>query len=178
MAEDIGVGLFGIGAAAVAGAAIGAQATAAALRVQYEDLKSYQILVNDLLTKLKESPADDGRLADGTLPAGALGKNFTQAEKLYKAYGTVHTELQKLSKGLAVQIEALGIAIQSASGGYSQVDEDTKRRMAFLAKQAHEQYVPKRDPYADKTADGGQPAAPNAPAVPQPNGKQKGAPLA
>ncbi|WP_405941766.1 hypothetical protein [Streptomyces sp. NBC_00207] len=163
MADDNGVGAvqaaLALGLAgpmgAIAGAAYGA--TAAALRVQYDDLKSYQGLVDGLLTKLQESSAHHGKLADGTLPTSALGKGFAQAEKLYNAYTTVHTELQNLSKGLAVQIEALGIAIQSAGGGYSEVDEETKRRMALLAKQAHDQYVKDRDPYAAKKVDGGQP---------------------
>ncbi|MFD9370157.1 hypothetical protein ACFWA6_21015 [Streptomyces sp. NPDC060020] len=160
MADDNGAGAvqaalaLGLGGpmGAVAGAAYAA--TAAALRVQYDELKDYQKMVDGLLTTLKESPAHHGKLADGTLPTAALGKGFAQAEKLYKAYNTVHTELQNLSKGLAVQIEALGIAIKSAGGGYSEVDEETKRRMALLAKQAHEQYVAKRDPYAKKTDDG------------------------
>ncbi|KJK48270.1 hypothetical protein UK14_18895 [Streptomyces sp. NRRL F-4428] len=147
-----------------------AQAKAATLQVEYNDLKDYQKLVDGLLTKLQESPAHHGKLADGTLPAGVLGTGFPAAEKLNKSYNTVHSELQKLSKGLAVQIEALGIAIQSAGKGYSEVDAETKRRMALLAKQAHEQYVPKRDPYAEKTADGSQPA----PNTPQPNGTRKG----
>ncbi|WP_374774222.1 hypothetical protein OG756_15685 [Streptomyces sp. NBC_01310] len=157
MAEDNGSGLAGIGTAMGAtSAAIAAQATAqaaAALRIQYEDLKGYKNLVDGLLTTLQESPAHHGKIADGTLPTGALGKGFAEAENLYKAYNTVHSELQKLSKGLAAQIEGLGIAIQSAGGGYAEVDEEAKRRMALIAKQAHEDYVPKRDPYADKTAD-------------------------
>ncbi|MFG2977070.1 hypothetical protein ACGFYY_29295 [Streptomyces sp. NPDC048331] len=154
---------------AIAGAAYGA--TAAALRVQYDELKDYQKLVDGLLTTLRESSAHHGKLADGTLPTSALGKGFAQAGKLYTAYNTVHTELQNLSKSLAVQIEALGIAIQSANGGYSEVDEETKRRMGLLAKQAHDQYIEERDPYADKKADGGQPATPN---TPQPNATKKG----
>ncbi|MER6201056.1 hypothetical protein ABT234_27270 [Streptomyces sp. NPDC001586] len=160
MADDNGVAAVQAGLAVgmagplgvFAGVAFGA--TAAALRVQYDELKTYQSLVEGLLTTLKESPAHHGKLAEDTLPTSALGKGFAQAEKLYKAYNTVHTELQNLSKGLAGQIEALGIAIQSAGGGYSEVDEETKRRMGLLAKQARDQYVPKRDPYAGKMADG------------------------
>ncbi|MBT2480990.1 hypothetical protein [Streptomyces sp. ISL-94] len=180
MAEDNGASLVGaslaLGLAGPMGALAGAVygAAAAALKVQYDDLKAYQKLVDGLLTTLQDSPAHHGKLADGTLPKGALGKDFTQAEKLYNAYTTVHTELQKLSKGLAVQIEALGIAIQSAGGGYSEVDEETKRRMALLAKQAHDLYIPKLDPYADKMADGGQSAAPN---TSQPKGTKKGGAL-
>ncbi|MFG2993134.1 hypothetical protein ACGFZK_28190 [Streptomyces sp. NPDC048257] len=160
MAEDNGSVLAGLGATMGAtSAAVAAQA--AALRIQYDDLKDYKNLVDGLLTELQESPAHHGKLADGTMPAGALGKDFPAAEKLYKSYNTVHSELQKLSKALGVQIEALGIAVQSAGKGYSGVDEETKRRMALLAKQAHDQYERKRDPNADKKADGGQPAKPN-----------------
>ncbi|MFJ4864929.1 MULTISPECIES: hypothetical protein [unclassified Streptomyces] len=170
MAEDNGVGLIGVditaGVAAGIAAQAAAQGAAAALRIQYDDLKDYKNLVDGLLTKLQESPAHHGKLADGTIPAGVLGTGFPAAEKLNTAYKKVHSELQKLSKGLAVQIEALGIAVQSAGKGYSGVDEETKRRMAALAKQAHDQYVEKRDPYAVKPAEGSQP---------EPNGKKKGA---
>ncbi|MFF4008413.1 hypothetical protein [Streptomyces sp. NPDC001717] len=173
MAEDNGLDLFGVGVAASLAGNIAAQAAAqgaaAALRIQYDDLKNYQKLVNDLLTKLDGSSAQHGRLADGKLPAAALG-DFTEAKKLYSSYNTVHTELEKLSKGLAVLIEAMGIAVQSAGKGIAEADEETKRRMAVLAKQAHDQYVRERDPYADKTAVGA-PATPNSP---QPNGTKKG----
>ncbi|MFD5881399.1 hypothetical protein [Streptomyces yangpuensis] len=176
MAEDNGgilaVGLSGDVAASIRAQA-DAQARAAALRVEYDDLKGYKALVDGLLTKLQESPAHHGKLADGTMPAGVLGTGFPAAEKLNNSYKTVHSELQKLSKGLAVQIEALGIAVQSAGKGYSEVDEETKRRMALLAKQAHDQYVADRDPYADKTSQGPQPA----PNTPQSNGTKKGGSL-
>ncbi|MFE0578252.1 hypothetical protein [Streptomyces sp. NPDC058874] len=174
MAEDNGGILAMVSSGDVAAsirAQAEAQARAAALQVQYDDLKDYQKLVDGLLTKLQESPAHHGKLADGTLPTGALGTGFPAADKLNKSYITVHSELQKLSKGLAVQIEALGIAVQWAGKGYSEVDEETKRRMALLAKQAHDQYVPKRDPYAEKPAESPQPES-NAP---QPNGTRKGA---
>ncbi|MFJ6782289.1 hypothetical protein [Streptomyces yangpuensis] len=161
MAEDNGgilaVGLSGDVAASIRAQA-DAQARAAALRVEYDDLKGYKSLVDGLLTSLQESPAHHGKLADGTLPNGALGTGFPEADKLYEAYKTVHSELQKLSKGLAAQIEGLGIAVQSASGGYAVVDEEQKRRMVVIAKQAQDQYVEDRDPYAKK-ADSPQPNA-------------------
>ncbi|MET9573059.1 hypothetical protein [Streptomyces virginiae] len=169
MAEDNGgvlaLGLSGDVAASIRAQA-DAQARAAALRVEYDDLKGYKTLVDGLLTSLQESPAHHGKLADDTLPAGALGTGFPEADKLYEAYKTVHTELQKLSKGLAEQIEGLGIAVQSANGGYAEVDEEQKRRMVVIAKQAHDHYVEDRDPYAEKKSDS-----------PQPNVTKKGAPL-
>ncbi|MFJ3636806.1 hypothetical protein [Streptomyces sp. NPDC090112] len=165
MAEDK-VGFLSVDLAGGLEASIRAQAAAqekaAALRVQYDDLSQYKKLVDGLLSTLQESPAHHGTLADGTLPTGALGKGFPQADKLYEAYKTVHAELQKLSKGLAGQIEALGIAVQSASGGYSEVDEEAKRRMVAIAKQAHTDYVAKRDPYAERTHGTPPPAQPDA----------------
>lgn len=153
MAEDNGgilaVGLSGDIAASIRAQA-DAQARAAALQIQYDDMKDYQKLVDGLLTKLQDSPAHHGTLADGTMPAGVLGTGFPAAEKLNKSYTTVHSELQKLSKGLAVQIEALGIAVQSAGKGYSEVDEETRRRMAVISKQARDEYVPERDPYTEE----------------------------
>ncbi|MER7735345.1 hypothetical protein ABTX80_31070 [Streptomyces erythrochromogenes] len=156
MAEDSG-GVLAVGLAGDVAASIRAQADAqsraAALQVEYDDMKAYQKLVDGLLTKLQESPAHHGTLADGTMPAGVLGTGFPAAEKLNKSYTTVHSELQKLSKALAVQIEALGIAVQSAGKGYSEVDEETRRRMAVISKQARDEYIPDRDPYAEKKGD-------------------------
>ncbi|WP_411102179.1 hypothetical protein [Streptomyces sp. cmx-4-9] len=165
MAADNGPGLLGQNL--TPGIADAVLAQAAALRVEYDSLKDYKVLVDDLLVSLEKSPADHGKLADGTLPQSALGTaDFTQAGTLHKSYNTVHSELQKLSKGLAGQIEALGIAIMSAGKGYDGVDEETKRRMLAIAKEAREQYVPERDPYAKKPD-----TTPNAPSV---NGTKKG----
>lgn len=158
MAVESEPGLFGQGLAP--GLADAVRAQAAALSVEYDTMKEYKALVDGLLTSLEDSQADHGKLAHGTLPPGALGTGFPEADALYKSYNTVHAELQKLSKGLAGQIEALGIAVMTAGKGFGEVDEDTKRRMAAIAKEAHENYVRKRDPYADKTAT--PPNSPNA----------------
>ncbi|MEV0414857.1 hypothetical protein AB0I68_29590 [Streptomyces sp. NPDC050448] len=155
MAEEKAPDLFGLGgintgmAAAIAAQAA-SQAAAAALKVEYDTLTEYQTMVKDLLDDLTGSHADHKKLADDTLPAGKLGTGFPEADALFKSYGTVITELQKLSKGLAEQIEALGIAILTAGKGYGGVDEDTQRRMVAIAKQAEAQYVPARDPYLEE----------------------------
>ncbi|MCX5607706.1 hypothetical protein OHB39_08970 [Streptomyces sp. NBC_00047] len=140
-------------------------AQAAALSVEYDTMKEYKNLVDGLLTSLEDSQADHGKLAHGTIPADALG-TFEEALDLHKAYNTVHSELQNLSKGLAGQIEALGIAILTAGKGFGGVDEETRRRMAAIAKEAHDSYVEKRDPYAGKTGEAPAPApTPNSPSV-------------
>ncbi|MFD7260877.1 hypothetical protein [Streptomyces sp. NPDC059874] len=127
-------------------------ASAKALSVQFDSLSEYKNMVDVLLEDLTGSHANHEKLADNTLPAGKLGKGFPEADALFKSYDTVITELQKLSKGLAGTIEALGIAILSAGKGYGAVDDDTKRRMAALAKEAEKEYVPERDPWVEEQA--------------------------
>ncbi|MEU3722626.1 DUF2563 family protein [Streptomyces sp. NPDC031705] len=144
MAVDNGPGLLGVNVAGGLAAAVAAQAKA--LEVEYESLTDYKNRVDALLKTLDGSEADAGKLAHGTLPAGTLGQGFAEADALFKAYTTVHSELQKLSEGLAVQIEALGIAILTAGKGYGGVDEETQARMRALIKRSKDDYVRDRDP--------------------------------
>ncbi|WP_284578805.1 hypothetical protein [Streptomyces sp. 2P-4] len=125
-------------------AAIRAQAKA--LEVDYETISGYKKVVDDLLTKLGNSEASDKKLAHTTLPEGTLGTGFAEAVDLFSAYTTVQQELQNLSKGLAGHIEALGLAIQTAGKGFATVDEETKYRLAAIAKQAKDAYREERDP--------------------------------
>ncbi|MCX5153219.1 hypothetical protein OG914_04220 [Streptomyces sp. NBC_00291] len=126
---------------------------AEALEIEYATLSEFKKLVDTQLEKLSGSSADAGRLESKTLPAGVLGKGFAEAELLFKSYNTVLTQLTTLSKGLADQIEGLGIAIRTAGKGYGGVDEDTKARMRAIAEQAKKAYVPERDPLANHKKD-------------------------
>lgn len=144
MTVDYGPGLLGRDF----GTGVASPARLHALEVEYESLTDYKKRVDGLLSKLDGSPASDKKLADGTLPAGSLGEGFTEAARLFTAYATVHTHLHALSKGLAGQIEALGIAIRTAGRDFGDVDDDTKRRMLAISKQADADYVPARDPLA------------------------------
>ncbi|MFE6848057.1 hypothetical protein [Streptomyces sp. NPDC057686] len=126
------------------------QQAAADLKIEHDTLSEYQKMVDDLLDDLTGSAADHKKLATNTLPAAKLGSGFPEADALFKSYTTVVSELEKLSKGLAAQIEALGIAILTAGKGFAGVDDDTRRRMATIAKQAEAEYVPERDPYVEE----------------------------
>jgi hypothetical protein len=114
-----------------------------ALTIEFETLSGYQDLVKTLLTRLE---SNDKHLAHGALPREALGQGFAEAGRLFTAYSNVHTQLQALSKGLADQIEALGIAILSAGKGYEGVDDDLKRKMIAIAERARKAFVPENDP--------------------------------
>lgn len=153
MTVDYGPGVlgrdFGVGVAS--------PATLGALQVEYESLTDYKKRVDGLLAKLDGSPASDKRLADGTLPETSLGEGFAEAKRLFTAYSNVHRQLLALSKGLADQIEGLGIAIRTSGRGFAGVDEDTKRRMLAISKQADANYVPERDPLAPPPPHGSAP---------------------
>ncbi|MEU7067143.1 DUF2563 family protein [Streptomyces sp. NPDC046161] len=140
------------GLAAVVGSANGVadaiMRQAKALEVEYETLNGFKKLVDAQLKKLSGSEADPDKLQDGTLPSGTLGTGFAEADALFKAYGTVHTQLTTLSKGLADQIEGLGIAILTGGKGFADVDEETRQRMLAIAQRAKEHYVAERDPSA------------------------------
>lgn len=144
MAVDYGPGVFGLDF----GVGVASPAALGALQIEYESLTDYKKRVDGLLAKLDGSPASDKKLADGTLPENSLGEGFAEAKRLFTAYSNVHTQLLALSKGLAEQIEGLGIAIQTAGRGFGDVDDDTKRRMLAISKQAEAHYVPERDPLA------------------------------
>ncbi|MFI8264823.1 hypothetical protein [Streptomyces sp. NPDC085665] len=152
MAEQAPDGLAGLGGLST-GLADAIMTQARALEVEFESMTNYKKLVDDLLKKLDGSGADQKKLAHVTLPDGALGKGFAEADALFKTYTTVHTQLQNLSAGLAGQIEALGIAIMTAGKGYGGVDEDTQARMRSIVAQAKKDYVAERDPLAKQQAD-------------------------
>ncbi|MFF3017443.1 DUF2563 family protein [Streptomyces sp. NPDC057939] len=134
------------GAGVAGGVADALTRQARALEVEYASMTGYRKLVDALLEELDGSEAADGRLAHGALARGALGGGFAEADSLFRAYSTVHTELRSLSRALAAQIEALGIAIRTAGKGYGDVDEDTRQRMRALVGQSKRDYVPDRDP--------------------------------
>lgn len=156
MAEDNGASQVAaaltLGLAGPVGAIAGAaySAASAALRVEFDSMSEYKRMVDGLLDELTGSDADHKKLADDKLPASKLGKGFAEVDALFKSYDTVITELQNLSKGLAGQIEALGIAVLTAGKGYGGVDEETKQRMAAIAREAHAAYVKDRDPWVEE----------------------------
>lgn len=164
--DNAGPGLLGVNVAGDVAAGLMAQARA--LEVEYDSLTDYKNRVDALLKTLDGSEADARKLAHGTLPAGTLGTGFAEADALFKAYETVHGELQKLSAGLAGQIEALGIAILTAGKGYGGVDEETQARMRALVKSSKDAYVPDRDPLVQQEREAQKHAQPSAPA-PTPN---------
>ncbi|MBX7551151.1 hypothetical protein K1Y78_24680 [Streptomyces sp. tea 10] len=113
----------GIGPIASAGAVMAQE-----LRVEAETLTTFKNRVNDLLTQLEKSKAAPQRIADGGLPAGRLG-NFDEADALHGAYTQVHSQLERLSKLLALQIEGLMVTVDASKSNYHNLDADVRDRL-------------------------------------------------
>ncbi|MET9696015.1 hypothetical protein ABZY31_03680 [Streptomyces sp. NPDC006529] len=149
MAEDVDKNVIammpGIGPAVLVANQVMIANQAPALFVEHESMTKYKQRVDALLEQLKDSPADHGKIADGTLGKTDLGHGFPEADGLYTAYNKVRGELETLSKALGVQIEALGIAVEASRVGYENIDDDIKQRMRKLNAEAQGWYDPKLD---------------------------------
>ncbi|MFS4094557.1 hypothetical protein [Streptomyces sp. AF1A] len=113
----------GIGSIAGVGAVMAQE-----LRVEAETLTTFKNRVNDLLTRLEKSKAAPHRIADGTLPSGRLG-DFDEAHALHGAYNQVHSQLERLSKMLALQIEGLMVTVDASKSNYHNLDADVRERL-------------------------------------------------
>lgn len=122
----------GIGAAAggLAASVLGAggASVAQAMRVEGETLTAFKRRVDTLLRDLEKSHAAPSKIAGGTLGAGRLGA-FDEADLLHSSYTHVHTQLENLSKMLALQIEALVVTVDASKTGYDNLDEDVRARL-------------------------------------------------
>ncbi|MCX4641780.1 DUF2563 family protein [Streptomyces sp. NBC_01446] len=123
-----GSGMFGVVGAVAAGATA---AAAKAMRVEGETLSKFKRRVDALLRDLEKSHAAPSKIATGTLGAGQLG-TFDEADSLHSSYTHVHTQLENLSKMLALQIEALVVTVDASKTGYDNLDEDVRARLSRI----------------------------------------------
>ncbi|WP_250405583.1 hypothetical protein [Streptomyces cellostaticus] len=139
----------GMGPIAGVGAAVAQQ-----LRVEGETLTTFKNRVDDLLTRLEKSKAAPHRIADGTLPAGRLG-NFDEADALHGAYTQVHSQLERLSRMLALQIEGLMVTVDASKADYRNLDDGVRDRLHRIRVEADKLAVDQARPGAEGHAGGG-----------------------
>ncbi|WP_438291350.1 hypothetical protein [Streptomyces sp. HUAS TT7] len=101
------------------------------LRKGLEALTTFKKRVDTLLTDLEGSHASPTKLAAQQISrtsfsAGSVA--FPEADGLFTQYHRVHERLTSLSKSLAHQIEAMGIAVHGADIGFDNLDEETRLR--------------------------------------------------
>ncbi|GAA1278446.1 DUF2563 family protein [Streptomyces aureus] len=128
-------GVFGVLGASTAAAAGATAAAAKAMRVEGETLSKFKRRVDTLLRDLEKSHAAPSKIATGTLGTGRLG-TFDEADALHSSYTHVHTQLENLSKMLALQIEGLVVTVDASKTGYDNLDEDVRARLSRIRSHA------------------------------------------
>ncbi|MES4892737.1 hypothetical protein [Streptomyces sp. NPDC096012] len=149
--ESAAGALAASGVAPIAGAGA---VMARQLRVEGETLTAFKDRVNDLLTRLEKSKAAPHRIADGTLSAGRLG-SFDEADALHGAYSQVHSQLERLSKVLALQIEGLMVTVDASKSNYHNLDADVRDRLHRIRVEADKLAVDGAGPGSKGHAHGG-----------------------
>ncbi|UXY30291.1 hypothetical protein [Streptomyces sp. HUAS TT20] len=106
-----------------------------------EALKTFKKRVDTLLTDLEGSPGSYTKVAAHTLSAASLcGKGeFAEATGLHREYERVHERITSLSKSLALQIEAMQIAVHGADVGYDKLEDDLRRRFHEIRTEINEE---------------------------------------
>ncbi|MEU6882639.1 hypothetical protein [Streptomyces sp. NPDC046712] len=101
----------------------------------YESIDDFKTRIDTLISNLNESPAGSKNVAAEPVARtqfGGGGGAWIEASSIFTAYGNVISELKKLSGLLGDCLEGMGIAVIAASQGFSQVDEENRRRMASI----------------------------------------------
>ncbi|MGR3935593.1 hypothetical protein [Streptomyces sp. BRA346] len=115
------------------------------LKVEAETLASFKSRIDKILLDLEESPAARSKISDQTVAHAAFGAEFTAAADLAGAYEKLHARLEKFSRTLGDQLEALGIAVQISDRGYDSVDAEQAARLRAIQKRTAEYYGPHAD---------------------------------
>ncbi|WP_415949913.1 hypothetical protein [Streptomyces sp. KLOTTS4A1] len=111
--------------------------------------------VDELIRELKESPAGPGQVGQEQVTRAQFGggsDGWVEASDLYLTYGSVITELEKLSKLLSDSIEGMSIAVLASHKGYADIDVDVRERMRAISAETTEHYGGSYDP--DRAAAG------------------------
>ncbi|MFE1950384.1 hypothetical protein ACFW9D_07950 [Streptomyces sp. NPDC059524] len=107
------------------------------MKVEGETLAGFKRRVDALLRELDGSKAAPHSIGNGRLAKGRLGA-FDEADDLHSAYTHVHTQLENLSKMLALQIEALGVTVKASKSGYENLDDDVRAQLARIRSRAND----------------------------------------
>ncbi|MFD9629556.1 hypothetical protein [Streptomyces violascens] len=103
-----------------------------------EALTTFKKKVDAVLTTLEGSHASPTKLAAHQISRTSFSAGsaaFPEADGLFAQYHRVHERLTSLSKSLAHQIEAMGIAVHGADIGFDNLDEEMRQRFAAIQSQ-------------------------------------------
>ncbi|MCQ4213886.1 hypothetical protein [Streptomyces longispororuber] len=106
------------------------KAAAADLKVGAGVLKTFKQRVDKILQDFEGSDGSSAKVSHQTFTQDAVTSSaeFHEAVGLHKEYDTIHGRITELSKMLALQIEAMGIAAHGAEIGFDNLEEEQRRR--------------------------------------------------
>ncbi|MEU9774061.1 hypothetical protein [Streptomyces sp. NPDC047968] len=154
MALDDGTGRpvipEGLGMVPIVGPAL----SAVKLVTELESMTTFKREIDKLLVELEGSEAAPDKVGAGRIEPGQLGSAaFGESAYLYSVYASVHDQVEKLSKILALQVDGLSIAVSASQVGYENIDQGVRDRMLQLAQELRPEGS---QGGARPTADGGQ----------------------
>ncbi|MEV7025510.1 hypothetical protein [Kitasatospora sp. NPDC093558] len=100
------------------------------VKVELDTLTAFANKMEALLQAMEGSAAAPGKLqeqklAGKALISGAYSEHVVEAVALTTAYDKVHTQLVKLHKDFASQIEAMKLAVAKTAGSYASNEQAT-----------------------------------------------------
>ncbi|MEE1788908.1 hypothetical protein PUR71_39315 [Streptomyces sp. SP17BM10] len=100
------------------------------VKVELDTLTTFANRIEVLLQTMEGSAAAPDKLQEQTLTgkvliSGAYSGNVVEAVALTAAYDKVHTQLVKLHKDFASQIEAMKLAVAKTAGNYAGNEQAT-----------------------------------------------------
>lgn len=102
---------------------------AADLRRGVMALSTFKKRVDDLLSTFEESPGGSSKVRAHSLPETAFGSGaFPEGKMLHLEYERVHERITALSKSLALQLEAMQIAVHGVDVTFDNLEEEQRRR--------------------------------------------------
>ncbi|MGW1871043.1 hypothetical protein ACWCPS_36560 [Streptomyces mauvecolor] len=96
-----------------------------------EALTTFKKKVDAVLTQFEGSHGSPTKIGDQQIARASFSAGtaaFPEADGLFTQYHRVHERLTSLSKSLAHQIEAMGIAAHGADIGFDNLDEEMRQR--------------------------------------------------
>ncbi|MBB5940035.1 hypothetical protein [Streptomyces zagrosensis] len=105
-----------------------------------ETLSYFKGKIDKILHDLESSPAAKSKISDQTITRAAYGTGFSAADDLASMYDKVHGRLEKFSRTLGEQLEALGIAVQIADRGYDGIDAQQAARLQQIQRRTRADY--------------------------------------
>ncbi|WP_432067139.1 hypothetical protein [Streptomyces sp. C10-9-1] len=124
------------------------------LVTELESMTTFKREIDKLLVELEGSEAAPDKVGAGRIEPGQLGSAaFGESAYLYSVYASVHDQVEKLSKILALQVDGLSIAVSASQVGYENIDQGVRDRMLQLAQELRPEGT---QGSARPTADGGQ----------------------